>query len=198
MSSNGRRRWSTCSSTSVRHMRVRKRAVSWRPEHELNCRGVPAGAHNDVARRSTAAPARQVRVGPNPASRTLSLRADIVSFGDAGRFARWPRRSSPLLATTSTGSPMRRPSRSDTRAWRTRSISVRRTRRSWRRRSSPSSKAPPASVAPPPRRRAGRAVAATTDIASLRAWAAKQKIEVPSRGRIPGAVVEQYKAAGGR
>ena len=36
------------------------------------------------------------------------------------------------------------------------------------------------------------------DIASLRAWAAKQKIEVPSRGRIPGAVVEQYKAAGGR
>jgi hypothetical protein len=36
------------------------------------------------------------------------------------------------------------------------------------------------------------------DIAELRAWAAKKGIELPSRGRIPGAVIEQYKAAGGR
>lgn len=36
------------------------------------------------------------------------------------------------------------------------------------------------------------------DIASLREWAAKKGIAVPSRGRIPGAVVEQYRAAGGR
>jgi hypothetical protein len=36
------------------------------------------------------------------------------------------------------------------------------------------------------------------DIANLREWAAKKGIAVPSRGRIPGSVVEQYRAAGGR
>src|SRR3954447_19941844 len=36
------------------------------------------------------------------------------------------------------------------------------------------------------------------DIASLRAWADKQGIAVPQRGRIPGAIVDQYRAAGGR
>jgi hypothetical protein len=36
------------------------------------------------------------------------------------------------------------------------------------------------------------------DIANLREWAAKKGIVVPSRGRIPGSVVEQYRAAGGR
>jgi len=36
------------------------------------------------------------------------------------------------------------------------------------------------------------------DIAALRAWAAREGIAVPQRGRIPGAVVDQYRAAGGR
>jgi hypothetical protein len=36
------------------------------------------------------------------------------------------------------------------------------------------------------------------DLAQLREWAGANKVEVPSRGRIPQAVVEQYKAAGGR
>jgi hypothetical protein len=36
------------------------------------------------------------------------------------------------------------------------------------------------------------------DLIQLREWAGKNKINVPSRGRIPGAVVEQYLAAGGR
>jgi hypothetical protein len=36
------------------------------------------------------------------------------------------------------------------------------------------------------------------DLVQLREWAGKNKIEVPSRGRIPGAVVDQYLAAGGR
>ena len=36
------------------------------------------------------------------------------------------------------------------------------------------------------------------DIAQLREWAGKNKVSVPKRGRIPQAVVEQYKAAGGR
>ena len=30
---------------------------------------------------------------------------------------------------------------------------------------------------------------------AIRAWAAENNVEVPARGRIPGAVVEQYKAA---
>lgn len=34
-------------------------------------------------------------------------------------------------------------------------------------------------------------------IEQLREWAAKKKIEIPTRGRIPYAVVEQYKAEGG-
>ena len=36
------------------------------------------------------------------------------------------------------------------------------------------------------------------DLAKLRAWAGANGVAVPSRGRIPQAVVEQYKAAGGR
>jgi uncharacterized membrane protein len=36
------------------------------------------------------------------------------------------------------------------------------------------------------------------DIVQLREWAGANKVSVPSRGRIPQAVVEQYKAAGGR
>jgi Lsr2 len=36
------------------------------------------------------------------------------------------------------------------------------------------------------------------DIVELRKWATKNKVSVPSRGRIPGAVVEQYLAAGGK
>lgn len=36
------------------------------------------------------------------------------------------------------------------------------------------------------------------EIAQLREWAAKKKIDLPQRGRIPGAIVEQYQAAGGK
>ena len=36
------------------------------------------------------------------------------------------------------------------------------------------------------------------DLGALREWAAANEIEVPARGRIPLAVVEQYSAAGGR
>jgi hypothetical protein len=47
-------------------------------------------------------------------------------------------------------------------------------------------------------RRAARRNDRDYDIANLREWAAKKGIAVPSRGRIPGSVVEQYRAAGGR
>ena len=36
------------------------------------------------------------------------------------------------------------------------------------------------------------------DLVQLREWAGKTKVQVPSRGRIPGSVVDQYLAAGGR
>ena len=36
------------------------------------------------------------------------------------------------------------------------------------------------------------------DILQLREWAGANKVAVPARGRIPNAVVEQYKQAGGR
>ena len=36
------------------------------------------------------------------------------------------------------------------------------------------------------------------DILQLREWAGSNGVDVPARGRIPQAVVEQYKAAGGR
>jgi hypothetical protein len=36
------------------------------------------------------------------------------------------------------------------------------------------------------------------DITSLREWAGANDVPVPSRGRIPQAVVDQYKQAGGR
>src|SRR5580765_4418743 len=57
-------------------------------------------------------------------------------------------------------------------------------------------------------RSAGRAKTATRgssrtngrgyDLAQLREWAGANKVAVPSRGRIPQSVVEQYKSAGGR
>lgn len=50
----------------------------------------------------------------------------------------------------------------------------------------------------PTRGRASAAPSRGYDIAQLREWAGKKKIALPSRGRIPGAVVEQYKADGGR
>jgi len=36
------------------------------------------------------------------------------------------------------------------------------------------------------------------DLIQLREWAGKNKIQVSRRGRIPGSVVDQYLAAGGR
>ena len=36
------------------------------------------------------------------------------------------------------------------------------------------------------------------DILQLREWAGANKVAVPTRGRIPNSVVEQYKRAGGR
>jgi hypothetical protein len=33
------------------------------------------------------------------------------------------------------------------------------------------------------------------DLEALRAWAAKRKIEIPARGRIPAATVERFKAS---
>ena len=36
------------------------------------------------------------------------------------------------------------------------------------------------------------------DLAQLREWAGANDVAVPSRGRIPQAIVEQYKAHGGR
>ena len=36
------------------------------------------------------------------------------------------------------------------------------------------------------------------DLVQLREWAGKNKMAGPSRGRIPAAVVDQYRAAGGR
>ena len=50
-----------------------------------------------------------------------------------------------------------------------------------------------------PMRAAARASASAPrrdfDITALREWAAKNKIDVPARGRIPGSVVDQFKAA---
>ena len=34
------------------------------------------------------------------------------------------------------------------------------------------------------------------DLKAVRAWAASNKIELSSRGRVPGSVIEQYRAAG--
>lgn len=42
----------------------------------------------------------------------------------------------------------------------------------------------------------GRTADRDYDPAAVRAWAKSQKIDVPARGRIPGSVVEQFKAAG--
>jgi hypothetical protein len=48
------------------------------------------------------------------------------------------------------------------------------------------------------RRGAGRPVRVSTEVdtKAVRAWAASNGIELSSRGRIPGHVVEQYRAAG--
>jgi hypothetical protein len=48
------------------------------------------------------------------------------------------------------------------------------------------------------RKAAGGRAARPYDLVQLREWAGKNKIKVPSRGRIPRSVVEQYQAAGGR
>ena len=60
-------------------------------------------------------------------------------------------------------------------------------------------------VAHAARQRGGAATRGTTkrndrefDIVALRAWAAREGVAVPQRGRIPGAVVDRYRAAGGR
>jgi hypothetical protein len=39
---------------------------------------------------------------------------------------------------------------------------------------------------------------AAVDAKAVRAWAAKRKIELSSRGRIPATVLEQYKASTSR
>ena len=60
----------------------------------------------------------------------------------------------------------------------------------------------PAVGARPARRKAaaksnGAAAKRDYDLAQLREWAGSNGIAVPSRGRIPQAVVEEYKSAGG-
>jgi nucleoid-associated protein Lsr2 len=52
--------------------------------------------------------------------------------------------------------------------------------------------------APSTRRRQGTKTQRGYDLVQLRKWAGKNKINVPSRGRIPAAVIDQYLAAGGR
>ena len=53
-----------------------------------------------------------------------------------------------------------------------------------------------ASGAAAPRRAAGRSTSGVvSDAKAIRAWAEENDVEVPARGRIPGAVVEQWKAA---
>jgi len=53
-----------------------------------------------------------------------------------------------------------------------------------------------ASTASTSRRPAGSSSGASGGEAkAIRAWAAENDVEVPARGRIPGTVVEQYKAA---
>ena len=47
-------------------------------------------------------------------------------------------------------------------------------------------------------RRRRTTVQRNDDIVQLREWAGSNGVEVPARGRIPQAVVDQYKAAGGR
>ena len=49
----------------------------------------------------------------------------------------------------------------------------------------------------PAAKRTGAARPRDYDLAQLREWAGSNGIAVPSRGRIPLAIVEQYRAAGG-
>jgi hypothetical protein len=44
--------------------------------------------------------------------------------------------------------------------------------------------------------RTSRTTAAAVDTTAVRKWAESNRIEVSSRGRIPGQVIEQYRAAG--
>ena len=72
---------------------------------------------------------------------------------------------------------------------------------------------PPAAARRRPAKQAGKAARSTPtgkkpkpkpkpkrgfDLVQLREWAGANGVDVPSRGRIPQAVVAQYKAAGGR
>ena len=50
-------------------------------------------------------------------------------------------------------------------------------------------------VAPRGRRPAGATRPAAVDAKAIRAWAKANRVKVPARGRIPGAVVEKYDAA---
>jgi len=45
-------------------------------------------------------------------------------------------------------------------------------------------------------RRAGRKTNGQVDLKAVRAWAASNKIELSSRGRVPQRIIEQYHAAG--
>lgn len=54
------------------------------------------------------------------------------------------------------------------------------------------------SAASGPRRPGGRSTSGVvSDAKAIRAWAEQNNVDVPARGRIPGAVVEQWKATQG-
>jgi hypothetical protein len=46
------------------------------------------------------------------------------------------------------------------------------------------------------RRSTSRKASSAVDLKAVRAWAASNGIELSSRGRVPGAVLEQYRSAG--
>jgi hypothetical protein len=52
-------------------------------------------------------------------------------------------------------------------------------------------------TATPSVRKTSAKTSRTYDLVELREWAGKNNIQVPSRGRIPGAVIDQYLAAAG-
>jgi hypothetical protein len=59
-------------------------------------------------------------------------------------------------------------------------------------------KATPVRQSSPKRAKTGTTGTATHDIADVRAWAKKKKIALPARGRIPGAILQQYRTDTGR
>jgi hypothetical protein len=63
------------------------------------------------------------------------------------------------------------------------------------RRGTASARSPRRKAAPSPN---GSKAKRGYDIVQLREWAGANKVKVPARGRIPQAVVDQYKQAGGR